>query len=316
MRKFLFATAALLVVIATALVGSSFYMLSYSLSPDPNRRDTDSAYRQLYRHYPQMKEWTDSMRANGVLRDTFLTMPSGERHHALYAKADSAHGRTAVIVHGYKDCAIKFLFLGKMYHHDLGYNILMPDLHAHGLSDGDAIQMGWNDRLDVERWLAVAEQTFRDSARASALVLHGVSMGAATTMCVAGDSLPPYVKWFVEDCGYTSVREEFAVQLRKQFGLPEFPLMPLTNLLCRMKYGWDFDEASPLNQVARCHRPMLFVHGDADTFVPTWMIHPLYTTKPGTKDLWLANGSEHARAFHDYPEEYVKRVREFIAEFE
>lgn len=308
MRKIAFAMAGIVLALAVALTCGGMYMLSYSLTPDPNRQDTDSAYRQLFRHYPYMAQWTDSMRRNGVLRDTFVTMPSGERHHALFARCDSAHGRTAIIVHGYKDCAVKFLFLGRMYHHDMGHNILLPDLHAHGLSEGGEIQMGWKDRKDVEHWAKLAAEMFGKGRT----VIHGVSMGAATTMCVSGDSLPDYISCFVEDCGYTSVWDEFAMQLKEQFGLPEFPLMHATSLLCRLRYGWSFGEASPIRQVAKCQRPMLFIHGDTDSFVPTWMAKPLYEAKPGRKELWLTAGSEHALSFKNHPKEYKERVERFV----
>lgn len=310
--RILYIVAAIALMLVIALVGSGLYMLSYSLKPDPNRRDMDSAYAQLYSHYPYMREWTDSMRRCGALRDTFVTMSSGERHHAIYARNDSACGRTAIVVHGYKDCAVKFLYLGRMYHRDLKYNILMPDLHAHGLSDGDEIQMGWKDRTDVIKWTEVAERMFRDSTRESRMVIHGVSMGAATTMCVSGEELPDYVSSFVEDCGYTSVWDEFKVQLKEQFGLPAFPLMTVTSALCDMKYGWTFGEASPLRQVAKCRRPMLFIHGETDTFVPLWMVYPLYKAKHGYKEMWITRGTEHAMSFHDYPDEYKERVSTFL----
>lgn len=263
-RRIVMAAAALAAIVVLALAGGSFYMLGYSLDPDPNRADTDSAYAQLYSRMPDMRPWADSLRRCGLLRDTFVAMPGGERHHALWLRADSACGRTAVIVHGYKDCAVKFLYLGRMYHRDLGYNILLPDLHAHGLSDGGSIGMGWNDRLDVMRWAEVAERMFRVAGHESRVVVHGVSMGAATVMCMSGEPLPAYIKCFVEDCGYTSVWDEFACQLREQFGLPPFPLMYTTSALCGAVNGWRFGEASPLAQVARCRRPMLFIHGDAD----------------------------------------------------
>ena len=314
MKKLLIITAAALLITALATIGAGFYMLSFSLSPDANRHDTDSAYRQLHDNYPVAWAWADSMKNCGSLRDTFVTMPTGERHHALYARNDSAHGRTAVIVHGYKDCAIKFLYLGRMYHHDLGFNILMPDLHAHGLSEGDAIQMGWKDRLDVLHWMAVAERLFRRPAEASQMVVHGVSMGAATTMNVSGEELPQYVRWFVADCGYTGVWDEFALQLKEMFGMPQFPLMHVTSMLCNARYGWTFEEASPIRQVARCNRPMLFIHGDSDTFVPYSMAMPLYKAKQGEKSLWTTHGTRHARSFHDYPEEYVKRVKKLLGQ--
>lgn len=311
-RRIVMAAAALAAIVVLALAGGSFYMLGYSLDPDPNRADTDSAYTQLYSRMPDMRPWADSLRRCGLLRDTFVAMPGGERHHALWLRADSACGRTAVIVHGYKDCAVKFLYLGRMYHRDLGYNILLPDLHAHGLSDGGSIGMGWNDRFDVMRWAEVAERMFRVAGHESRVVVHGVSMGAATVMCMSGEPLPDYIKCFVEDCGYTSVWDEFACQLREQFGLPPFPLMYTTSALCGAVNGWRFGEASPLAQVTRCRRPMLFIHGDADRFVPTEMVYSLYAAKPGPKRLWIGRGSTHAMSYADHPVEYTRVVADFV----
>jgi len=314
-RRISVIVACLFVAVAVLLCGGSCYMLGYSLSPDPNRRDVDSMYAVLYERVPDMKPWVDSLEHHGLLRDTFISMPSGEKAHALYVRGDTAKGRTAIVVHGYKDTAVKYLYLGRMYNRDLGFNVLLPDLHAHGLSDGDAIQMGWNDRNDVIKWMEVAERMFRDSVLKSRMVVHGVSMGAATTMCVSGERLPSYVSCFVEDCGYTSVWDEFSVQIKEQFGLSDFPLMYSTSLLCQLCHGWSFGEASPLRQVAKCDRPMLFIHGGGDTFVPTWMVYPLYNAKRGEKRLWVAPRSEHAKAFVDYPAEYCQRVAAFVGEW-
>ena len=104
------------------------------------------------------------------------------------------------------------------------------------MSEGDAIQMGRKDRLDALHWL----KTFQTDT----MVVHGVSMGAATTMMLSGEKMPDGIKdlRFVEDCGYTSVWDEFAGQLEEQFGLPPFPLMHATSLLCQLCYGWNFSE--------------------------------------------------------------------------
>ncbi|MCF0218875.1 MAG: alpha/beta hydrolase [Muribaculaceae bacterium] len=311
-KKVLYISVGVVGLLLAALVCVTFYMVNYSLAPDPERGNTALAYEKLYERVPDMKPWVDSLQQRGLWRDTFVVMPSGERAHALYLRGDSAKGRTAIVVHGYKDTSLKFAYLGRMYQRDLGYNILMPDLHAHGQSEGDAIQMGWKDREDVMRWIDVAEELFRDSVGESRIVVHGVSMGAATTMNVSGEQLPDYVRCFVEDCGYTSVWDEFSKQLDDQFGLPTFPLLNSASLLTKLRYGWSFGEASPLEQVAKCERPMLFIHGDSDTFVPTWMVQPLYDAKPGAKELWLAPGSEHAKAYLDHPAEYTRRVADFV----
>ena len=266
MKKILWTLVVIVTVFVIALIGGSFYMLDFSLAPDPNRMDTDSCYRQQFETYPESKEWVDSLRSIGALRDTFMTMPTGERHHAFFV--DRGSTRTALVVHGWRDCAIKFFWLARIYEHELGYNVVMPELHACGESEGDAIQMGWKDRLDVLHWM----KTFQ----ADTMVVHGVSMGAATTMMMSGEKMPEGIKdlRFVEDCGYTCVWDEFANQLNEQFGLPPFPLMYSASLLCQLRYGWSFGEASALEQVKKCSYPMLFIHGSADTFVSPEMVYP------------------------------------------
>lgn len=306
MRKIIiWSIAAVAALAVAAVIGGSCYMLSYSLAPDALRADTAAAIAAQFELYPDTRPWVDSLRRAGALRDTFLTMPTGERHHALFVR----HGgeKTALILHGWRDSSIDFLFLGRMYERDLGYNVVLPDLHAHGLSDGDMIQMGWLDRYDALHWLA----TFATDT----MVVHGVSMGAATAMMMSALPMPEGVSdvRFVDDCGYTSVWEEFAGELRNQFGLPAFPLMYTTSLLCRLRCGWSFAEASALEEVRKSERPMLFIHGDSDTFVPTAMVYRLYDAKPSPKELWITAGVAHAESYRKYKREYISRVRDFLA---
>ena len=304
-----------LLAIILLLFGVGYYMLNYALKPEGlethSRRISDT-YAYLYEDYPEMYFWIDSLRTTKALRDTFIQSERGERLHALYVRAAQPTGRIAIIVHGYTDNAVRMLPIGHLYSHHLGYNILLPDLHAHGLSEGDAVQMGWLDRLDVLQWMDTANELFGDSTR---MVVHGVSMGAATTMMVSGEELPPYVKCFVEDCGYTSVWDEFKGELKKQFGLPAFPLLDVASWLCKLKYGWSFREASALEQVKKCTLPMFFIHGDADDFVPTWMVHPLYEAKPQPKELWLVPGAAHAVSYKENKAEYTCRVQDFVNKY-
>ena len=313
-KVFSFVLVTLLAVILL-LLGASLYMLGYALKPEgleTRSRDIPGSYTYLYEDYPELQPWVDSLRTANALRDTLVRSERGEHLHALYVRAARPTARTAVIVHGYTDNAVRMLPIGYLYSRQLGYNILLPDLHAHGLSEGDAVQMGWLDRLDILQWMDTANRLFGDSTR---MVVHGISMGAATTMMVSGETLPPYVKCFVEDCGYTSVWDEFRGELKNQFGLPAFPLLDVASWLCGLKYDWTFREASALEQVKRCALPMLFIHGDADTFVPTWMVHPLYEAKPGPKELWLVPGAAHAVSYKENKVEYTRRVQEFTGKY-
>jgi len=314
-KKVIIFLIAVVIVFVIATIGGSVYMLNYSLSSDVNRHDTDSMYNILYERYPYMSAWVDSMKSNDCLRDTFVTMPSGERHHAMLVEGDKPTNNIAVVVHGYKDSSVKFLYLARLYNKYLGCNVLLPDLHGHGLSEGDDIQMGWKDREDILAWIGMLPNLFGVYSDSINVVVHGVSMGAATTMNVSGESTPAYVRCFVEDCGYTSVWDEFSTQLDDQFSLPDFPLLYATNILCDIVYDWTFDEASPLKQMSKSTKPMLFIHGDKDTFVPSEMVYPLYKAHVGKKKMWIGQGSEHALSYHDHEKAYIAVVKDFVSHF-
>lgn len=297
-----------ILAVAAVLMGGASYLLSYSLRPaGKEARDADTR-RWLQELYPGTVAWMDSMLAVGVLRDTFVVNDRGIRLHAYYAACDSAQG-TVVLAHGYTDEARRMMMLGQLYYDTLHYNILLPDHQRHGQSGGDAIQMGWLDRLNVERWISIADSLWQGQP----IVLHGISMGGATVMMCSGDSLPASVRGIIDDCGYTSVWDEFSGEIRNQFRLPVHPLMDVASAMCQWRYGWNFREASAIEQVRKSTLPMLFIHGDADTFVPTAMVYQLYDAKQtGYKKLWIARGTAHARAYHDYPQEYLRQVREFL----
>lgn len=291
-------------------IGGSFFMLEYALCPKNRGKDLKGSYNFMFEKYPFLKPYIDSLNQCQALRDTFIMATDGiTRLHAYHIAAATPTSKTAIVIHGYTDNAIRMMMIGYMYNHDLGYNVLLPDLRYAGLSEGNHIQMGWNDRLDIKQWIEVANKLFGPE---SEMVVHGISMGAATTMMLAGDSLPTYVRHFIADCGYTSVWEEFKGELNKQFQLPEFPLLYTSSLLCKIKYGWSFTEASALNQVCKCTRPMLFIHGDRDHFVPTEMVYRLHTAKPYPKELWIVPETDHANAYFLYPQEYTQRVNQFL----
>lgn len=302
----------ILLLLVAALMGGSAYLLDYALCPSQAvGRSVDASYRKLLARYPDLREWVDSIRHSGALTDTFIMAHDSLRQHGWLLRAPRATGHTAILVHGYTDSGISMLMLGQLYA-SWGYNLVLPDLHASGQSEGTAVQMGWKDRLDVLRWVALADSLFADSTHHTQQVLHGISMGAATVMMVSGEQVPEAVKCYVEDCGYTSVWDEFAYELKQQFGLPKFPLLYTASWLCEYRYGWNFKEASALESVKHCHRPMLFIHGDSDDFVPSAMLRPLVLAKPGAKEVFVGRGSAHAHTFKDHRTVYGHRLWSFV----
>ena len=201
------------------------------------------------------------------------------------------------------------MYLVRMYRDEFNYNVMVPDLQFFGYSEGEAAQMGWLDRLDVEDWAAVAHDIFKDDFT----VVHGVSMGAATAMMMSGDDLPPYIRAFVEDCGYSSAWDQFAHNLKDSFHLPPFPILNSASIVSKQRYGWGFKEASSVKQLAKCDRPMLFIHGTEDDFVPVDHVFKNYAAKThGYKELVLVPGAVHANSYAKDPKNYTWRVKYFL----
>ena len=140
-------------------------------------------------------------------------------------------------------------------------------------------------------------------------------MGAATVMMTAGEELPPQVKLIIEDCGYDTVTAELTYQLKEMFNLPAFPLIPLTSMYSGIKAGYNFNEASSVAQLAKNDLPTLFIHGDADKFVPTEMVYQNYEATKGPKELYIVKGAAHAQAFSTDKGAYQKVVSDFIAKY-
>ncbi len=312
MKKLL--NAALLLFVAFSLTSclAGKFMCNYALKPTPHGvDDIERTRHKADSLLAGSTAWYDNLKAQGVLKDIYADGYNGKKVHAVYAPAaDPANANgTAVVVHGYTDNHFVFLYLVRMYRDDFNYNVLFPDLQYHGYSEGDHIQMGWYDRFDIEKWIEVAHNVFNDDF----MVLHGVSMGAATVMMTSGDPLPEYVRCVVEDCGYSSVVMQFNGNRKQSFAFIPPDVLQSASLVTKKKYGWGFWEASTVPQLKKCTIPMYFIHGDADDFVPIDHLWINFAAKEqGYKEYWVAPGAVHANSFQKHPEEYKARVEDFL----
>jgi fermentation-respiration switch protein FrsA (DUF1100 family) len=241
-----------------------------------------------------------------------ITPFDGLKLSAIYIPAAKPTSKVVILAHGYSANNLSMGEYARFYYQKLGYNVLLPDARGHGTSEGNYIGFGWPERKDYLLWIQKVLDVVGDNSQ---IVLHGVSMGGATVMMVSGEELPSAVKAIIEDCGYTSVDKELAWQLKRLYNLPPFPLMNVTSLITRIRAGYSFYEASALRQVQKSKTPMLFIHGDQDTFVPFGMVKELYAACNAEKELYVVKGAGHGTAYYMNPAAYEQKVTEFIGRF-
>jgi uncharacterized protein len=236
----------------------------------------------------------------------------GLKLQGYFLEAKAPTNKTVVFAHGYLGRARDMGLYGQYYYEELGYNVFTADLRGHGQSEGDYVGFGWHDRLDYVDWIdKVLEKLGPDTE----IVLHGVSMGAATVLMTSGEELPDNVKAIVADSPYTNVYDLFDYQLKRMFHLPDFPVLPSTSLVTKIQAGYSLTEASALEQVKKAEVPILYIHGNDDTFVPTAMSEELYENTKSEADYITFDGANHGEAFVIHKEKYIEKLLVFLEKY-
>ena len=241
-----------------------------------------------------------------------VTIPGsqGKTLHAMEFRNPSNSNNWAIVIHGWTNCKREMSSYAMEYYRR-GFNVLIPDLHGHGDSESQYVSMGWLDRLDIADW---TRSLVKENPKVK-IVLHGVSMGAATTMMTTGEDLPENVVLAIEDCGYTSVKDIFTTVCIRDYHLPPSIIIPASSLVNRLMNGFSFKEASAVEQLKKSKTPTLFMHGDADEFVPFEFLDKVYDACAAPKEKYVIHGAEHAVSSHWFHEEYWNRVDQFLAEY-
>lgn len=299
MKFFIILLIIILTVLTTAyfMIGNYFYNIA--LNPNTSKEFVLGETTEL------RDPWL-----NQNAKDVYITTSNNGNLKLHSYEIDNNSDIWAIVIHGYYGKGQDMVYFAQEYY-NRGYNVLVVDLRGHGQSQGDYIGMGWHDRLDIIDW---ANYIINKDSN-SKIILHGVSMGAATVMMATGEVLPDNVKVAIEDCGYTSIWDEFEMQLKLLYNLPAFPALNAASAVCRIRAGYMLEEGSSVEQVKKSQTPTLFIHGDQDRFVPYEMLDVVYESANCEKQKLVIEGAAHAVASSVNPKLYWDTIDEFIGKY-
>lgn len=255
--------------------------------------------------YHQMIKWTDKIRS--MKRELMEVKSFDGLTLRGYYYEYSPDSPLELIFHGYSGNAERDLSGGVDRCFALGRSCILIDQRGAGLSEGNICSFGINESRDCISWIQFAIEKF---GKDRPIILGGVSMGGATVMIAASEDLPKNVVCIMSDCGYSS-QKDIICKVVKEMKLPVKIIYPFIKLGAKTFGGFELEEITPIEAVAKSKIPMIFIHGDTDTFVPHSMSVECFNACNAPKKLVTIEGAGHGLAFPVNQEKYIESLRNF-----
>ncbi|MCR5744016.1 MAG: alpha/beta hydrolase [Lachnospiraceae bacterium] len=240
-----------------------------------------------------------------------ITNPEGLKLRGHYFPAANAK-RTVICFHGwrakwYYDFAVPSRNLL-----DRNCNILLVEQRSQGNSEGDFMGFGVSEHLDVPVWV---DYLIKNKPDGLPIYIYGRSMGASTVMMAAGKPLPDEVAGIIADCGFSDPVKMLSHFCENSAHLPAHPFVDSVIRMIRRRTGVDVSSFSALTALKCATKPILFIHGDADGFVPMEMTMEDYEACASPKKLLIVKGADHCMSDLVDHDAYYAAVEEFFREF-
>lgn len=196
------------------------------------------------------------------------------------------------------------------------YGSILLEMRAHGESDGDVIGLGYKEHLDTKAAVDYITEKYNDIP----IVVHGLSMGAATAINSIGEieeidgliSMSSYSSY--EDVFYETMLD---MDAPKAYAIIQKPFVKIYNMF---KYGFKVAHITPENQIKKLgKRPALIMHSTEDSEVSFSSFKRIMRNAPKHVETYIVEGDRHLILKDDdyflHPEkdkEYSKRILKFL----
>ncbi len=294
-------------VLVLAISYICFRIAFYTDRKNDSKEDEFSIpYGDIYLPYKdKMIGWMKEVRSLPS-QDFTITSFDGLKLHGKYYEYEKG-APIELMFHGYRGNGERDLCGGVQRCFRLRRNVFIVDQRASGKSQGNIITFGINESRDCLSWVNFLVEHFGKDAR---IILTGISMGAATVLMATDKDLPQNVIGVLADCGYSSPKEIIKKVIR-DMKLPATLLFPFVKLGGMVFGHFNIDETSPLKAMEKCKVPVIFIHGEADAYVPCEMSRQTYGACNAPKVLLTIPDAGHGLAYLVDTEKYFETLIAF-----
>jgi fermentation-respiration switch protein FrsA (DUF1100 family) len=242
-------------------------------------------------------------------RELVVENKDGLKLHSYYIEANPHSKKVMILIHGYTRAFPMSMQFSELYIKQ-GFNLLAIDQRAHGKSGGKYTSYGYYEKYDVDIWV----DWIREHIGTDTLIgLHGISLGGGTALEYL--TINQYAKFVIADCPYSDLAELIRYQIKYLYKAPTFIFYHTVDFLVKIFARFRLADVRSIKAVANSELPILFIHGNRDRYIPTYMSKNLYKAKQkGLKRLWIVEGAGHCDVFRQNKEQYEEKVGSFLQE--
>lgn len=217
---------------------------------------------------------------------------------------DSNH--YVIIVHGITMNiygALRFL----PFFYKKGFNVVVFNLRNHGDSGGHNTTYGHFEKWDLR---AVTDHLYRTYGKNIHVGLHGESMGG--TISMLNMAMDERIEFGVIDSAFSDLSELLLLKFKQDTGIESKKIISFLNVIVKIRSGFTIEDVSPLKELPAISQPILFIHGDKDTYIPPKMTKAMYAFKMDKKFLYMVEGGVHGTSMSVDPDRYDKEITTFL----
>jgi len=148
-----------------------------------------------------------------------------------------------------------------------GWDALLIEKRARGLSEGESIGFGFTEWKDVQAGVSYLDADSR--AGDIPIIVMGTSAGGSTALIAAAEI--PRIDGVISISGYTTFTDAYVDNV-VEMGVPRFIVdasRPFMNLFLDLRFGSEVAQKTPIAALdSRDGRPLLLMHSTEDTQVP------------------------------------------------
>lgn len=227
--------------------------------------------------------------------------------NAVYYPCEGS-SKTMIWVHGYTSHAERESAFPSLFYRNLGYNVLIPYLRAHGPSQGDYICFGEFEARDIQKWTEKVNLLHPEGK----IVIHGLSMGGGIVLDLASREIKN-LKALISDAPSLSLEwilHQYPVTVYKKDGER---VAQALHAHYKQTWGVDALDYDRIQNIKRGKYPLLLSAGSNENMDDEF--HQIKERNPAETQVVILPGCNHGNGMYKQTQMYQSAIQDFLERY-